>query len=82
MFEANTFSLPITPELIQGFSFAQKLKVTGYCCKCGVKIPLRWNVGELDGDFIALESMFSEIWELHLPCMDSMVCMNCFHGFK
>lgn len=72
--------IPIDDEFCNAMCKCFKIIVKAHCSLCGVEISTRWVACKIDGNFMAMESVMSEIWGEWLPSIETIVCHKCFSG--
>lgn len=62
------------------FNFMKEIKAFHHCVRCGKRIPLIWNERDriFDGEYMALDSVVSPVFEVFVPKIGSIVCNDCF----
>ena len=59
-------------------SIIENIQCVHTCCRCQKKIKTHWVNGQLDGQFMALYAIFSDLFEDWLPDMKTVVCLRCY----
>lgn len=54
------------------------IRIIIHCCQCGKAIDTFWDAdGDLNGEWVGMESLFSELFQKCLTVMNQAKCFNC-----
>lgn len=59
----------------------KNLKIFHICKKCKIKIPTFLDEGELSGNFIVLDVIFSELLNKFVHNPNEILCLKCHFNF-